>query len=228
MGKGLALAFVALSWCMPGQAGAAGALQLLTDDRFVGAFGEVCTEVTCDPFESQNQSPSPAFSNFTASVSAGDGGFASQTSAVDATSFSGVGYASGYSDIGYGIGNSVYDIHFRLVAPAQIDLSGTLEAFDTWGFGFAESEVRLSTGAQILFEEIADPFNNTVPFSFSQLLQPGDYRLFLQADGDVSMDGSFDFTLTATGQPIPGLGLPGLLAFSVALTVVGRRSLRRR
>lgn len=231
MKKGLAFAFVVSAWCLPVQAQAAGALQLLSDDRFVNAFGEACIEngggLICDPFESETQNPSPDFSNFSDSVSAGDGGFASQTSVAGATSLSGIGFASGFSDVGYGIGNSVYDVSFRLLGPAQIDLDGTLESFDTFGFGFAESEVRLSTGGQILFEAIADPINNTVPFSFSQVLPPGDYRLLLQADGDVSMDGSFDFTLTAAAESIPGLRVHGLLSFAAALAIGGRVALQR-
>lgn len=223
----IGLALVVFAWSAPAHAGT---LELLSDDRFVNAFGEFCTDdgggFMCDPFEDVTETPSPAFSSFNDSVSAGDGGFASQTSAAGTESLSGVGFASGFSELGYGIGSSVYDVTFRLHGPTLVDLTGTLTAFDTQGFGFAESEVRLSEGATVLFTTFADPFDTLVPFSFSDELPAGDYRLYLQADGDVSMEGSFDFTLTAVAT-VPAVTLHGLNGLTLALGFGGARRLQR-
>ncbi len=180
--------------------GTPGTLELLTDDRGINAFGERCYEdptFYCDPYENESAQPSSDFAAFSENVSAGDGGAASQSSSVGTNGLAGVGSASGYSDIGYGIGRSTYDVTFR-VDGAAVALTGTLEMFDFVGFGYGVTFVQLSRASgEVLYREEVDPYSSPAIIDYQGLLPPGDYRLEAFADGDVWIDTSFDFAMTA-------------------------------
>lgn len=210
--------------------GTPGTLVLVSDDRSVSAFGQVCDEVDCLPPDSDSAIPSPAFAYFDASVAGGDGGNASQTSSASTGLLAGSGQAEGYSDYGYGYGDSSYDLTFRLDAPARIQLSGSLTAEDTYGFGYGESRVSLERGAQVLFQESADPYEMEVAFAYDEALPPGEYRLFVQADGEISIRSTYDFVLAADplAAGVPAAPPAALWLLAAGLAALGAPFLERR
>lgn len=212
-------------------AGTPGTMTPVSDDRSIAAFGEPLGDSgeSCDAYESFGEMPSPAFAFFDDMVSGGDGGYGSQTSSVGTDALGGSGYASGYSELCYGIGNSTYDISFTLSGTAQLHLSGDIDAFDTIGFGYAETTARLTRDGQVLYEEITDPFTGFVSLSYLEVVPPGSYRLALEADGDVGIDSSWNFTLDADPvvPPVPALGAQGLVGLIGLLALSGGVVLRR-
>ncbi len=225
----LTLAIPTLAISLGALAGTPGTITPTSDDRFVNAFGDPdLGDGLCGPTESDTETPLAPFTPFTDSVSAGDGGFASQDSSVGTGVLSGTGFASGFSDFCFGVGNSTYDVSFSLSGPTQLDLTGSLEVFDSFGFGFAETTARLTRSATVVYEAVADPFSGSVPLSFSGVVPAGTYRLFVEADGDVSIEASWDFTLDADpGAPVPALGPGALAALGLLLAASGLRGIRR-
>lgn len=208
----------------PDTSGTPGTMQLVSDDRYVRFFGENCTELYCDPPFDGTTVPSPDFALFTV----GSTGMP-QTSTSETGRMSGTAAVSGYSDIGYGIGDSTYDVSFQLTARARVQLIGTLSSYRNQNFGYGESRVRLMRQTAVLFEDSANP--DTAPiqeFAFDEILTPGTYRVIVKADGDVGMDGAFDFVMSADPAPpaVP-LSMPlGLLGLAGALLGSGMRGLR--
>jgi hypothetical protein len=212
-------------------AGTPGTMTLVSDDRFVNAFGDPWIGgEECGPSESVSETPSPDFAFFDATVSAGAGGGATQTSSAETGQLSGSGSASGYSDICYGYGRSNYDVTFTLTGPTLLDLTGTIDSLDL-AFGYGETTARLTRGAEVIYEEVTDPFIGMLPLAFSETVEPGTYRLLLIADGEIWISSSWSFTLdadpVAAPSPVPALGGAGLAALTAGLAVSGAVAARR-
>ena len=136
---------------------------------------------------------------------------------------------SGFSDIGYSISDSTYDVTFDLPSRARIQLIGTVTSDRTLVFGYGESRVQLYRDATVIFSAFAEPDSApTQAFAFDQVLDTGRYRIVVKADGDVGMLGAFDFVLAADPPPpaVPFLSPIAMLGMLAILLNAGRREIR--
>jgi len=210
----------------PDTSGTPGTMQLAVDDRYVRYFGQDCDEVDCDPPYDNRFEPTSPFSVFSQGFS-GSG----QTSSAETGRLAGTASVSGYSDIGYSISDSTYDVTFDVATRTRIQLIGTVTSERTLIFGYGSSRVQLFRRDKEIFEASADP--DTAPtqaFAFDEVVSPGRYRVVVKADGDVGALGQFDFVLAADPAPpaVPMLLPVGAVILVGALVGGGRRALRRR
>lgn len=210
----------------PDTSGTPGTMQLALDDRYVRYFGQNCDELDCDPPFDNRFEPSSSFSPF-AQGSSGIG----QTSTAETGRLAGTASVSGYSDIGYSIGDSTYDVTFDVATRTRIQLIGTVTSERTLSFGYGSSRVQLFRRDKEIFEASAEP--DTAPiqaFAFDEVVSPGRYRVVVKADGDVGALGEFDFVLAADPAPpaVPMLFPVGAVVLVGVLVGSGRRALSGR
>jgi len=211
----------------------AGALTLLTDDRFVTS---TTTQLVGPPLVF-SASPDTPFGPFDAGS-----GFVSQTSdmtlvagpAGDVLSGHATGTAFGDTSAdGDTYSTSEFSIGFRVDRPgASIDLSGLLETIAPFLVVAGEASVELRSGSEVLYQRSVDIdptcCSLPTPFAFSSLLADGTYQLTALASGFSGIPGnsvegrfSLDFTVT---EPVPEPGT----ALLVALGAAGLAACRRR
>lgn len=133
----------------------------MSDDRYVRYVGQNCDELYCDPLFNFLYTPSPDFSPFLPPAS-GNG----QTSDVETGRLSGTASVSGYSDIGYSIGESVYDVAFDVATRTRIQLIGMVTSERIENFGGGNSRVQFFHRDRVLFD--SSPIH---PFAFDEVVR---------------------------------------------------------
>jgi hypothetical protein len=163
--------------------------------------------------------PSPEFSDFTDEVVAGSTWVASQSSTVAAHRLAGVGSAS--TDTGEeGGAGSTYEIYFDVSDPTPIALSGSLTGASFSGFLFLSLVNELTS--DVIYQSDASGVFGAVPLDFAGVLEPGPYRLYVEASFSGANAGDavgFDFALAAIPEP----GTVLMLGLGLAALAKGRR-----
>jgi len=153
-----------------------------------------------------------------------------QTSSVSPTSFSGSGNGDAFSEIGFFINDSVFDVTFGVSQMADILFTGTLFGDDgDFGIGQATASLFMVDGGSqtTLFTQTGGGGTfggSSLDFSYSATLAAGVYRLVLETDLVPSFaTASWEFEAQFTPIPIPAAAW----LLGSALTVLAGRVSRR-
>ena len=192
----LFVAFIATAVASP----AAAVFEPLNDGRSIHAE-------FFDPYFSdvRDATPPVPFAPWIDQVYAGGAYLADQSSeAVTATRMAASGSADGFSE--YGLARSTFSITFEVSVPTPYTLAGSLSENPV---AFNEARFQLSGGSGAIFSAGASA--NTILFSHSGVLAPGQYEVLAEAYWHDNLESrppgvaSFDFELLAI--PEPGTGL---------------------